>query len=200
MSEYKEYTLKELLDKLPNSWDDFTLEQFQKVGTIIDADEVGEDEMFKGVYNSIEMVGKLLDISPEAIGKMPFHITTRLCDKLSFTVQSPDIKEKSKYQWKDIDEITTDDIITMIKMGPQFIENSTEVVKAFCKDKLTTDEIKQMPMSEVVTGFFLLGINAKKYMDYTQTYLIRRIVIMKIKAWISRFIPYKMKQGKQLKS
>ena len=142
------------------------------------------------------MLSVLLDISPEALKSLPFWVLTRLSDKLSFTLTSPVPKDKSNYNWKSVDEITTSDLLIMLKLGNDLFGNSHEIIKSFCKDSLTDKQIDDMPVSEVVTGFFFLQMSVKKSMEDIQKSLLKRIVILMAKEKIKKLQLFKQTKKK----
>jgi len=195
MGEVK-YTLGELIDKLPSNWDEFKLSQYKRMGGLFISDEAGDDSIFNGVENSISMLSVLLDISPEALKSLPFWVLTRLSDRLSFTLTAPVPKDESKYNWKGVDEITTSDLLIMLKLGNDLFVNSHEIIKSFCKDNLNDKQIDDMPVSEVVTGFFFLQMSVKKSMEDIQKSLLKRIVILMAKEKIKKLQLFKQTKKK----
>lgn len=185
----KEYTGKEILDKLPSGWHQVKLQTYLdsllKV-KVIDKDEV--DDVFLGIENSISVASVYLDLDVDIIRSFPISLIREINLKLSFLNKKPAPLKKTKYKWiKEIEEPTYDTFILYLRVSEllrsgDYTEFPT-IVKNICLDTLTKEQVLELPMDEVETGFFLLR---KCLMKSLNSIAMQHIVKLKKDDWKKR--------------
>lgn len=153
--------IKEILEKLPKSWSDITLNQFQTLSTTPITENNDE---FDGIDNSLAVIAKLLNISTDDLESLPMKDINLLGNRLAFMVTPPQPAKTSIIKWKKVDEITYNDFISIIQLQEKPLENLHVFVKNFSKIELSEDEILQLPVTEVLTGFFLYRKQQRQYL------------------------------------
>lgn len=157
---------QEILDKLPSSWEEITLKTAIKYLNVemefpVDGDEFEKIQI--GLNNIYKTIAVLTDISIEEAREIPKQWIDKMAVKTAFMNTNPIPKKESKIKWKGFDEISYDDFISFIQLqNEQWIDKMPTVIKAFSKNKLSEEEILEMNMLEVHTGFFLLMRQLKK--------------------------------------
>lgn len=162
MSKTIELTQTDILNMLPSSWADITLETFMNKFLplrISDTDDV--DDIFITMENSIKVASIFLNLQPDIIRQFPISTIKEINKKLLFLAEKPKPLEKSEYRWiKKIEEPSYDIFILYLKVSDQMAKedfsNLPAIIKNICLDELNDEQILQMKMSEVETGFFLL--------------------------------------------
>lgn len=170
--------INELLEQLPASWEQTTLEQFQKLTSI----ELTEDSgAFNGVQNSLEVISKLSGVSVEDLEELPMKDIQTLGSKISFMVTPPVPAKTCQFTWKKVDEITYNDYVNFIQLQDKQIENLHVFIRNFSTTKLTEYEILQLPITEVITGFFLFRKQLQSYLQTSILLTKTRLVKFKLK-------------------
>ena len=168
--------IKQILEKLPGNWDEVTLELFTK---LIDCKVDTDDDILDGYNNVINFASAITGIPTEDFDNIKMIDINQIGSKLSFiNTDIPQVKS-NKFKWKKLDEILMDDYITFIQYGDKQIYHLLEFVKAFNKVELTDEEIQQLPITEVMWGFFLFRKNLRKSLKASIT--SERMIIAKYK-------------------
>ena len=150
----KKMNIETMYEQIPASWDDVTLNQFQKIMTV----EIEEDsDVLNGVQNTLGVISKLTDVPINELEDLPMGEIQKLAKKLDFIVVPPTSDKKdSVIKWKSLDEITYNDYVNFIQLREKMTENLHVFVKNFSKVDMTDEEILALPIEEVLVGFFLL--------------------------------------------
>lgn len=171
--------LKSIIDSLPSSWYEVSLKQFQ---TLVTSEITETDDLFNGVTNTLEMVSKLTGIESKELENLLMRDITEIANKLSFTNEEPKPKKESIIVWKKVDEITFNDFITFTQIDEtKRLENIHVFIKNFSTSKLSDEEILNLPITEVITGFFLLRKQLNKYLRSSirsTTYRVVKLLIV----------------------
>lgn len=188
---------KELLHKLPGSWEDLKLEDFVKVMDV----EVSESEDYRentwqGVDNITRVIGALTDTPVDALEDLPYVELAALSTKLTFMQKLPEVKKKCVIEWKPLDQVKYNDYITFQSFQGKHLQNLPTIIKAFSKNDMTDEEIGNLSTSEVVAGFFTLQKHVSKFLRHT--ILCSRVKLMKqlVKENWNRLIPYRKRTVK----
>jgi len=195
MSKTIELSRKDILDKLPSSWAEVTYsDYYDKILKIIP--EYEDNSLLYAVDSYIKVAAVFLDLSPEIIGEFPITIINDITGKLSFVLTKPVPLEKTKYNWMTkVEEPTYDMFILYLKVNEKLekgdFSNLHTVLKAICNDKLTDEEIFNMPMDEAETGFFLLRKSMVKYLKRMALSLALKSGKKELKRKVSRLIRFK---------
>jgi len=145
-----------ILTLLPGSWDELKLKDFQKLldVTIKETDEF--EDMFVGMDNMLSVMSKLAGVEVKELEALPFASLQKLLTKLAFIQTEPAKKFKSSIKWKKLDEITYDDYVNYINLSKAPLQNLHAIIKTFSKTVFTEEDVLEMSMRDVHTGFFLL--------------------------------------------
>jgi len=152
--------LTTLLERLPDSWDSVTLKQFQDLTGLEFKEQFDEIE---GIESTIAIISKLTGESVDEIELLSIREIMILADKLKFMIQPPAIAKTSSISFKPLDKITYNDYISFIQIQKNQLQNLHTFVKNFSTTELTEDEILQLPITDVLSGFFLSMKAYKKY-------------------------------------
>lgn len=190
----KEIKQSELLSKLPQSWDEVTLDFYiTHLLKLEEKDIKSVEDMYEDYINIASIY---TEIPVEMIKKMPMVTVQLIHDRLSFLSQKPLKKEKSKYRWiKKIQDPDYDTFIFYLRaievMAAGNFDIMIDLIEKICVDKLSHEEIRKMPMSEVETGFFLLRKHLRRYSINSHNSLLRKAILMEAKEKL-RNLPSKM--------
>lgn len=173
--------MKELLNKLPSSWEQVTLKQFQDLALI----PITEDgTIFDGIENSIAVISYFTGLSIDELESMSMIDLGKLGNKLNWMVTPPESTKESIIKWKKVEEISYSDYLTFIAFKDKQIENLHVFIKAFSHTTLSQEEILQLPTTECVTGFFLfrkqLRQSLKASIKSTKIQLAKQLVKQKL--------------------
>lgn len=177
----KEIT-KEILSKLPATWSELKFSDFIKLTSLEISDEEGS--VTDGIENSIKAISILTDVSIEELENLPLSDLQLLGNKLSFSDKLPEPKKTSNFKWKMPDEISYGDFILFSNWEKKNFEAMPTIIKAFNKEEFTEEQISNLPMIEIITGFFLLRKQLKKFINRTKFYLKVQLLKMKVKELI----------------
>lgn len=139
------------LNKLPKSWDEITLDQFQKLSKI----EIKDGE-FAGIENTISVIGILTETPVEDLETLSMKELMMLGDRIRFISTKPEPSKKTSLtKWKDLESITYNDYIVYVQNQNDILTSLDEFVKQFSKSELSKEEVLQLPITDVLQGFFL---------------------------------------------
>ena len=124
------------------------------------------------VENSIEIASIFIGVEPKLLEQFPLQTIKKIHDKLMFLSKKPEPLKKTKFNWiKKLDDPTYDTYITYVKVSEQLSNGDFSqfplIIKSICLDNLTDEEVMNLPMDEVETGFFLLRKSLKKFLEPT---------------------------------
>lgn len=155
-------TVDKILELLPSSWEEVSLRKFHK---LMDVPTVNKEEDFSGIRATLEIVHALTDIPREELNYLLMKDFALIGKKLEFTnTEIPHIESK-KFDWKKINEITMDDFIYFLNYKDDQIRNLDSFILTFNKNKLTREQILELPIGEVLHGFFLYKQYVKKFLN-----------------------------------
>jgi hypothetical protein len=148
----------ELYDRIPSSWEEVTLDKFRQVIALEKSMMEIEDELIPGETRTIALIAAFTDTTPDVIRSVNFIEVNRMMQKLSFLDHEIPVLQQSKIKWKKVDQITYDDYVTYMRYSHDLYGNMPIIIKSFALPtiKLTEEEINQLSMPEVMTGFFTL--------------------------------------------
>jgi hypothetical protein len=155
----KEEEMEKVLIKLPSNWDEVTLLQFQ---SLLQLQITENEDYLNGFENTLKVISALSGIDVTVLEEQPMKEIVLMGAQLSFITNQPEHK-KSDIKWKAMDEITYDDFVTFIS-DPDYLSNLSKFIKLFSLTTLTEEEILQLPITEVLYGFFLFRKGLKKYL------------------------------------
>ena len=176
--------LKELLTKLPNNWNEINVKQFQELTT---ANITNNQDGFDGVENSLEIISKFTQTPVDVLEQMPMKDISSLANKLEFMLVPPAPAKETLLKWKTIEQITFNDYVSFLQVSENPLQNISMVVKNFTISELNKEDIEALPITEIVTGFFLFNKGVKKYLKrsirLTRMKAIKLTIQEKLKGW-----------------
>lgn len=149
-----------IYNQLPRSWNDVTLSQFQKLMKC----KISEDQdELNGMYNTIEVIHQLTGTPHDQIEGLSMLEVSALANKMEFLSTKMELVEinNCKIKWLKIEEINMDKYIQFVKTEDHMV-NLHNFIKQFSKNGFTDEEIDLLPISEVMTGFFLFRTELMK--------------------------------------
>lgn len=191
---------KELIKSLPGYWEELKLKDYIRL-TDIQVKEDNTDEftgLFNGMDNTIQVASILSGMEPNDLESLPMGDIGAIGAKLSFLSQEFIPSNKSSIKWKDIEGCTYNDYITFLNLSKDPIKNLTHIIKAFSKDKLTDEQVSNLSVQDVMTGFFLLRILVKKYLKRSIRYSKMKVMGQVIKeTWKKLLTHFKGKRDRK---
>ncbi len=157
--------IKEILDKLPSSWEQINLKQYLDLTTIVIEEEA--DNPLNGIENTLSVISKLTDTPVSELEALPMHHIQQLGTKLAFMANLPEVsKNSSLKKWKKLEDISYNDYIFFVQV-PQgkHLDNLQTFIKNFSQTTMTEEEILALPVTDVFNGFFLCRIQLDKYLN-----------------------------------
>lgn len=179
MTEKELYT--KLYNQLPNSWHDITLADYNKLINCKIHEAEGEDGLLNGIHNTIEVISKLTNTDRESIEGLSMIQITALANKLDFITSEIDYKNiQTNLKWKTIDKITMDNYIQFIQTENHLMNLKT-FIKSFSLNEFTDEQIEELPIDEVMSGFFLFRKQLMKSLKASAKSIKRNLFKQKIK-------------------
>lgn len=171
---------KELLNKLPSSWEQLKLRDYIKLSPVLNASDNGElmdDDIYtikhlSDLDLSVKIISLLTDTPVDDIEALSMLEVNQLIEKLSFIGSVPQTG-KPKIAYKGFSELSYDNFITFQKLSLDFTEegilssaigNLPVMLSLFAKDeKHNPESILNLSMPEVINGFFTVKKNTERY-------------------------------------
>ncbi|QEC78758.1 hypothetical protein [Mucilaginibacter ginsenosidivorax] len=174
---------KELLNKLPSSWEQLKLKDYIKLSPVLNAADTEGELVDDDIYTikhlsdldmSVQIISLLTDTDIEDIEALSMLEVNQLIEKLAFIGTVPKTG-KPKIAYKPFDELSYDNFITFQKLSVDFTEegilssaigNLPVMLSLFAKDPNHNPEfIFNLSMPEVINGFFSVKRNTEKYLQ-----------------------------------
>jgi len=157
---------KEIIDQIPTSWETFKFKDYLKCVDVVisEGNEDEIDELFSGLDNTISVISKLTDISVDELESMEFSFIQEIGKRMSFATEMPTEQKHCCIKWKKIDEVSYNDFVSFLNLSRDAVHGMGEIIKTFSRNELTDDEINEMSVAEVYTGFFILNAYVRKYL------------------------------------
>lgn len=192
---------KELLERLPGDWSEFKLADYVKLGNIeleVD-DEIGGT--LAGLDNAIKIVAVIAGATIEELESMTMPEVNQLLSKVRFMTEHPKPLRSGKIKWKKASDTTYDDFITFVTLQRDTYNNMPLIIKAISADEMTDEEILNLPMDEVHTGFTALQSNTKRLLNRMRISsgltLLKLIVKETLNRWLRRLRMTRKSKGKR---
>jgi hypothetical protein len=166
------YNIEEIIELIPSGWDNMKLSTYLKFSDIIIKED--ETDIFNGFDNTLMIVSKITNIPFKELEKLPMGDVIKIGQKINYISNLPKVK-RSKLKWKELNEITYDDFITFLQVEEKTLSNIHTFIANFTKNKLTEEEVLNMSVEEVWSGFFLFKKKLMKSLNIS-------IVLTKMKA------------------
>ncbi|RZK12909.1 MAG: hypothetical protein EOO46_01355 [Flavobacterium sp.] len=188
--------LTELLQKLPSSWDDVKMKDFQKILDLSisenqsihfdeDPDSIGD--IFDGAENSCKLLSVFLDIPVEELEAMPYLDLLKLASYVEWVTTLPEPANTSTIQWKDFETISFNSFISFQNWSKEPLKNLPALVAEF--SNLTKEEVLEVSVPDAFFGFFLFKKKMLKSLKHSAKRLKYQIRVMKLK----KLLPFKQK-------
>ncbi len=180
---------KELYNKLPQKWEEFSLKDYIKLAPVISDrvdDELQDPDIITIKYldeldKNIQIISLLTGASVEAVEQVTMVQLDELINKISFISSIPD-NPKTSIKYKQFNELSYDNFITFQKLQLDFtpdkalstaIENLPMMLSVFSKDNLTEEYFLNQSMVECIAGFFTVNQNIQNYLKRSQVSLYK---------------------------
>jgi hypothetical protein len=178
--------VKELIERLPGSWSELT---FAKYKTLLDLTIEEQDDfggLFVGADNTIKILSRLTGASVEELEQLPLASIQQLSSRLSWMGEVPEAQKTSTIKWKELDKVTYNDYITYLQLSGEPLKHMTTIIKAFSTTELTEQEIDELSVQVVITGFQLLHQHVMKSMRRTAMSLLMKLPKQMVKGWVNK--------------
>jgi hypothetical protein len=178
---------KDILNKLPSSWQEMKLRDYLKVTDL----EISEDDdLFNGVDNTLRVISALADVPVPTLEELPYPQIMDLAKHIEFISTLPKPTKDTKLQWKKVESIKYNDFVTFLALSKEPIQNLPTIIQTFSKKELSEEEVLDLDMVECYSGFFFLNKGLKKsfrrMIIYSSLKLIRQSVKMMWSALMGR--------------
>ncbi|MFT3908324.1 MAG: hypothetical protein QM737_02775 [Ferruginibacter sp.] len=149
-----EQRVNELLSALPATWSDIKLKDFMKIDTenIVEEHELGNE--FAYADNAIKIVSQLTGATIDELESLPFVQLGKLTNKVSFLYKVPEINLKSKFEWKNVEEMSYGDLNVYLQLYQKPKEYMQLIIRAFSKKELSEEQVLEMSMYDIHSAFF----------------------------------------------
>lgn len=181
--------MKEILKNIPSSWAELKLKDYNKLFEL--GIKVDEGEFTLISNNSLKAFSILSGLSIEELEDLPITAIGEINNRLSFLQTLPEPKAKSKLKWKKIDEVPYGAFIAFVQAQSDPLKSIHLILKEFSLNKLTEDEILDLTMDEVYTGFFLFQTSVNKSSKRIIFRLVKRLGLKIIKESLKGLIRFK---------
>lgn len=183
---------KELYNKLPQKWEDFSLKEYLKLSTVISdrvEDELTDPDIITIKYlddldKNIQIISLLTGTSVEEIEQLTMVQLNELINKINFMSSIPK-NPKHTIKYKQFNELSYDNFITFQKLSLDFtddkvltsaIHNLPMMLSVFSKDSHNEEYFLNQSMPEVIAGFFIVNQNIQKYLKRSQASLYKKMM------------------------
>lgn len=190
------YNLQDLINKLPSSWEDIKMKDFQKILDItisenpaITFDEPTDSigDIFDGAENSCKLLSVFLDISVNDLEAMPYSDLLQLAKRIEWVLTPPEPSKASTIRWKDFETISFNSFINFQNWAKEPLKNLPSLVSEF--SNLSKEEVLNVSIPDAFGGFFLFKNQLKKLLKRSSQRLKFQLLKMKLK----NLIPFKQK-------
>lgn len=168
--------INELIEQLPSNWSELKLKDYQKLVDVDITETTDDGAELVGVENSIKVLSVLLDVPVDDLESMPLQHLGKLSQKIAFINEPPQPLKTSRIKWKKPDEISYNDFVKFQQVQDKPVQNLSEIIKAFAKNELTDEEVLDLGMDEVNTGFFLLRKELRQFTSNMKMHLVRKLI------------------------
>ncbi len=156
---------KELVEKLPGSWDELKLKDYQKFTEIEVSEQDEFDGLAIGVDNTLKVISTLSGVSIDNLEQLSYAALQPIAAKIAFMLDVPKPGKESSIKWKTLEEITYNDFITFMQLSKEPFVNLHKIIKAFSKIEMTEEQVADLSTQDAVTGFFLLRQQNRKFFN-----------------------------------
>lgn len=174
---------KELLNKLPSSWEQLKLRDYIKLSPVLNAADTEGDLVDDEIYTikhlsdldlNVQIISLLTDTPVEDIEALSMLEVNQLIEKLAFIGTVPQTG-KLLIKYKEFSDLSYDNFITFQKLSLDFteegilssaIENLPVMLSLFAqKAEHNAEYFLNQSMPEVIAGFFTVKKNTEKYIQ-----------------------------------
>lgn len=191
------YNLSDLINKLPSSWEDVKMKDFQKILDItisenpaITFDEEATDsvgDIFDGAENSCKLLSVFLDIPVDELEAMPYSDLLQLAKMIEWVLTLPEPSKTSTISWKDFETISFNSFISFQNWAKEPLKNLPSLVAEF--SNLSKEEVLNVSIPDAFGGFFLFKNQLRKLLKRSSQLLKFQLLKMRLK----NLIPFKQK-------
>lgn len=178
---------KDIIKSLPGSWKEMKLKDFQKVMDITISENIEQENIFDGLDNTIKVISSLTSIPVADLEELPMKEMIEVTKQISFITEIPGDSKACSLKWKQIDKISYDDFVTFNTLAQEPLVNLVPIIKTFSVDKLSDEQVLDLNMEDVFTGFFLLNRQSKKFIRHTNIFLKKKLMKQVVVEMLSHF-------------
>lgn len=171
-----------MIECLPKSWDEVTLEQYLKQIHNLPVDEPVTDT--GDLDTSLAIISILTDIPICDLEGIKLNEILPMVERISFIYQEP-VQAKINYKCKAIEDIGYDDFITWMQLKDDPFNNTDKLLPIFFPELKQVD-VKQLPITIINGCFFLLMKNLRKYLKRSARSLSLKIIRLILKEKIQK--------------
>lgn len=193
---------KELLSKLPSSWEQLKLKDYIKLSPVLNKAD-NEEDIDVDIYTikhlsdldmNVNIISLLTDTPIDDIEALSMKEVNLLIEKLSFLGSVPK-SVKSSIQFKTFDELSYDNFVHFQKLQLDFsedgilssaVDNLPTMLALFAqKAEHNEDYMLNLSIPEVIAGFFTVKKNTEKYIQH----LVRSSHLKKFQMFLKAIKP-----------
>lgn len=161
---------------IPESWNEVSFGTYQLLTGV----ELGKEDTKVGeLENSIKILATLLKTNIKVIEELSAKDFMAIQAKVQFLSEEIEHSYKVKWNFIPINKLTMDKWMAYEKYKTNPEENLAKIL-ALLQTEYTEAQIKEMAVSEVLRGFFILRKNSTKYIKRFQMYLHLKMIKWKL--------------------
>lgn len=168
------------INTLPKNWNDLKLKDYNKLiqAELIKADETVENELNELDFQ-IAVISTLTDVSIIDLEALTVTELLPAITSISF-LYTPLEPVTTSLKAKDITALTYAEFTSYMQLQNDPFNNTSSILPIFFKE-LEDVDVNELPITEVV-GFFLeLQQKLREHLRHSQTSLVKKIAIQKMK-------------------
>ncbi|RZL15172.1 MAG: hypothetical protein EOO89_14325 [Pedobacter sp.] len=180
--------LNDLYHALPDSWAKLKYKHYKHLVKLQMVDEAPVDvlelvdagitdlstftpNIKSNIDNTALLLSTMLDVPVESLLALDsIHFLT-LANRIKFIYTEPSIEGyKCSIKWKDMTTMTTNDYILFLTLANDPVNNIGAIVKSFSLNDMTDEDVDELSVLDIHSGFFLL---IKQWQKYTNSQIRR---------------------------
>ncbi len=171
-----------MIENLPKSWDEVTLEQYLTLIHQLPPEESITDT--SDLDTPLTIISILIDTDLTALEALKLNEILPMIERISFIYKAPE-QAKISYKCKAIEDIGYDEFITWMQLKDDPFNNTDKLLPIFFPELKEVD-VNQLPITTINGCFFLLMNNLKKHLRASARSLSWKIIRLIVKKKIRK--------------
>lgn len=172
---------------VPENWSEIPYKNYLKL-TNTELDFTEDVSSFDSLQT---MIAIILEAQIDDLSSLKVNTYQSIINTLSFIEEAPE-RSGSKWSIKSINELTYDEFVRYEKMKGSPMMNQIQILSMMSGKNMV--EISNMPVTEVLDGFFYLWKSVKRYINSSIVSLGWKIVKIQMKQRWKKLNPFSKKK------